>query len=150
MRITFIGHASLLIEANGLSIVSDPWWNGPCFGAQWWPYPMPYVEAVRNRRVDYVYVSHGHHDHFHPPTLKLFRGSKILVAAGSELAQGIRGLGFEIIECLQPSLHRVEKAGDQLRARRRSVYLKRRATFIRAEEVRRKRSAPAEVRSKRL
>src|SRR5215471_3276265 len=99
MRITFIGHASLLIEANGLSIVSDPWWNGPCFGAQWWPYPLPYVEAVRDRRVDYVYVSHGHHDHFHPPTLKLFRGSKILVAAGSELAQGIRRLGFEVIEC---------------------------------------------------
>jgi L-ascorbate metabolism protein UlaG (beta-lactamase superfamily) len=35
MRITFIGHASLLIEANRLNIVSDPWWNGPCFGAQW-------------------------------------------------------------------------------------------------------------------
>src|SRR5215470_7327590 len=50
MRITFIGHASLLIEANGLSIVSDPWWNGPCFGAQWWPYPLPHVEAVRDRR----------------------------------------------------------------------------------------------------
>jgi len=99
MRITFIGHASLLIEANGLSIVSDPWWNGPCFGAQWWPYPLPYVEAVRDRRIDYVYVSHGHHDHFHSPTLKVFRGSKILVAAGSELAQGIRGLGFEVIEC---------------------------------------------------
>jgi len=32
-RITFIGHASLLIEANGLSIVSDPWWNGLCFGS---------------------------------------------------------------------------------------------------------------------
>ena len=99
MRITFIGHASLLIETNGLSIVSDPWWNGPCFGAQWWPYPVPYVEAVRDRRIDYVYVSHGHHDHFHPPTLKLFRGSKILVAAGSELARGIRELGFEIMEC---------------------------------------------------
>jgi hypothetical protein len=65
MRITFIGHASLLIEANGLSIVSDPWWNGPCFGAQWWPHPMPHVEAVRDRRVDYVYVSHGHHDQGH-------------------------------------------------------------------------------------
>jgi beta-lactamase family protein len=99
MRITFIGHASLLIEANGLSIVSDPWWNGPCFGAQWWPYPMPHVEAVRDRRVDYVYVSHGHHDHFHPPTLRLFRGAKVLVAADTELAQSIRGLGFEVIEC---------------------------------------------------
>lgn len=119
MRITFIGHASLLIEANGLSIVSDPWWNGPCFGAQWWPYPLPYVEAVRGRRVDYVYVSHGHHDHFHPPTLKLFRGSKILVAAGSELAQGIRGLGFEVIEC---GAERETELGSGVRCRIMETY----------------------------
>ncbi len=60
MRITFIGHASLLIEANGPSIVSDPWWNGPCFGAQWWPYPMPYLEAVHDRRVDCDYGTASH------------------------------------------------------------------------------------------
>lgn|SRR6266436_576637 len=98
MRITFVGHASLLIEANGLRIPSDPWWNGPCFGAQWWPYPMPYVQAVRDKRVDYVYVSHGHHDHFHPPTLRLFGDAKILVAAGSELTAALRNLGFDVVE----------------------------------------------------
>src|SRR5262245_19839115 len=99
MRATFIGHACLLIEANGLTILSDPWWNGPCFGAQWWPYPLPHVEAVNNRRIDYVYVSHGHHDHFHPPTLKLFRGAKVLVARGSELVAAIRQFGFDVVEC---------------------------------------------------
>src|SRR5215813_877717 len=99
MRITFIGHASILIEAAGTTILSDPWWNGPCFGAQWWPYPKPYVEAAENRRIDYVYVSHGHHDHLHPPTLKGFHGAKVLVRAGSELADGIRGLGLQVVEC---------------------------------------------------
>jgi L-ascorbate metabolism protein UlaG (beta-lactamase superfamily) len=99
MRITFIGHASLLIEANGLRMLSDPWWNGPCFGAQWWPYPLPYVEALKDQRIDYVYISHGHHDHLHPPTLKLFRSAKVLVAAGSELPVAIRDLGLDVIEC---------------------------------------------------
>jgi len=98
MRITFIGHASILIEANGVRILSDPWWNGPCFGAQWWPYPVPYVQAIQGPPIDYVYISHGHHDHFHPPTLKLFQGAKVLVAAGSELSGSIRNLGFEVIE----------------------------------------------------
>src|SRR5499427_4284306 len=98
MRITFIGHASLLIEANGLRILSDPWWNGPCFGAQWWPYPLPYLRAIQDAPVDYVYISHGHHDHFHPPSLKLFRGAKVLVGAGSDLPGAIRNLGFGVIE----------------------------------------------------
>jgi len=98
MRITFIGHASLLIEANGLRILSDPWWNGPCFGAQWWPYPLPYLQAIQNAPVDYVYISHGHHDHFHPPSLKLFWGAKVLVGAGSDLPVAIRDLGFDVIE----------------------------------------------------
>ncbi len=98
MRITFIGHASILIEAKGVRILSDPWWNGPCFGAQWWPYPLARLEALEDSRVDYVYISHGHHDHLHPPTLRLFRGAKILIAEGSELLAALRGLGFEIIE----------------------------------------------------
>ena len=41
MQITFIGHASILIETKGLRIISDPWWLGSCFGAQWWIYPPP-------------------------------------------------------------------------------------------------------------
>lgn len=98
MRITFIGHASLLIEANGVTILSDPWWDGPCFGAQWWPYPMPSVELLAGHRIDYIYISHGHHDHFHPPTLRQFPHAKVLVAAGPELPAAIRDLGFEAIE----------------------------------------------------
>ena len=98
MRITFVGHASLLIEANGLTILSDPWWQGPCFGAQWWPYPLPDSEIVKSQRVDYVYISHGHHDHFHLPTLKLFPGAKVLVAKGSELVGALRDLDFEVME----------------------------------------------------
>ena len=39
MKISFVGHASILVEANGIGILSDPWWQGPCFGVQWWIYP---------------------------------------------------------------------------------------------------------------
>src|SRR5216683_208449 len=98
MRITFVGHASILIEAAGVRILSDPWWKGPCFGAQWWTYPLPCVDAAEREPIDYIYISHGHHDHLHPPTLKLFLGAKVLIAGGSELSGAIRDLGFEVIE----------------------------------------------------
>src|SRR4029450_537919 len=48
--------------------------------------------------MDDISISHGHHDHFHPPTLKRFLGAKVLVGAGSELSNAIRDLGFEVIE----------------------------------------------------
>lgn len=99
MKITFIGHASILADANGLTILSDPWWRGPCFGAQWWPYPLPRVDAIENRRLDYVYISHGHHDHLHPGTLAtLDKRAKVLMSARLDLAAGIRALGFEVIK----------------------------------------------------
>jgi hypothetical protein len=99
MRVTFIGHASILVESKGISILSDPWWKGPCFGAQWWLYPEPFVQPVEKRPIDYLYISHGHHDHFHPGTLKLFsRTTKVLIPQGSDLVNSIKTLGFEVIE----------------------------------------------------
>jgi hypothetical protein len=99
MKITTIGHACILIETNGLRILSDPWWSGPCFGAQWWAWPRPYVEAVNPPALDYIYISHGHHDHFHPGTLNtLSKRSRVLVSRGIALAAQIRELGFETIE----------------------------------------------------
>lgn len=99
MKITFIGHASLLIEAGDVTVLSDPWWRGPCFGAQWWNYPAPYLDALENQRVDYIYISHGHHDHFHPGTLRtLSRDSKVLVSRGTKLSPSIKELGFKVFE----------------------------------------------------
>ena len=99
MKITFIGHASMLVEAGGVSVLSDPWWSGPCFGAQWWNYPDPYLPAVASRHIDYIYVSHGHHDHLHPGTLNtLSKDAKVLVAKSIDIASSIRELGFDVIE----------------------------------------------------
>ena len=98
MQISFIGHASILIESNGVRILSDPWWRGPCFGAQWWTYPLPDITPLEHK-VDYIYVSHGHHDHFHPGTLKTLNpDAKVLVSRQIDIAAHIRELGFEVIE----------------------------------------------------
>ena len=98
MKITHIMHASILIETQGLRILSDPWWRGPCFGAQWWNYGRAHL-APLEQDVDYIYVSHGHHDHYHTGTLKtLNRNAKVLVSAHLDIAEGIRADGFEVIE----------------------------------------------------
>lgn len=99
MKVTFIGHASIFIETHGITILSDPWWKGPCFGAQWWLYPEPFIEVLHKQKIDYIYISHGHHDHFHPSTLNsLSRDSTVLIARGLDLRDHIEKMGFSVIE----------------------------------------------------
>jgi|HubBroStandDraft_6_1064221.scaffolds.fasta_scaffold02526_7 hypothetical protein len=99
MRITFIGHASIFIEAGDVTLLTDPWWAGPCFGAQWWIYPGPYLDVLAGRQPQYIYLSHGHNDHLHPGTLAKFsRNTKILVAKSLDLAPSLREMGFTVLE----------------------------------------------------
>lgn len=107
MKVTAIGHAALLVEAAGVSILSDPWWRGPCFGAQWWNHPPARADLAAARPLDYIYISHGHHDHLHPGTLRgLDRRAKVIVAEGLNLGDAIRELGFDVIEAADgQSLH---------------------------------------------
>lgn len=99
MKVTFIAHASILVQASGLNILSDPWWAGPCFGAQWWVYPEPNLAALENLPVHYIYISHGHNDHLHPGTLTRFpRTTTILVSKEIDIAPSIREMGFPVKE----------------------------------------------------
>lgn len=79
MQIRSIGHACVAVEVSGTRILCDPWWNGPAYTSQWWHYPLPRVEAVDRERVDYIYLSHGHEDHLHVPTLRTITRDATLV-----------------------------------------------------------------------
>ena len=70
LRVTFVNHATVLIQTDGLNILTDPTWA---------PRSAPIV-GVRRRRppglrfedlppIDAVLVSHDHHDHMDLPTL---------------------------------------------------------------------------------
>ena len=43
MKITYISHAALLIEVDGLKIVTDPWLKGSSYCEQWFLFPKPTV-----------------------------------------------------------------------------------------------------------
>lgn len=78
MNIRYIGHASLCIEADGLTIITDPWYHGSAYCDQWHIFPKP-VGIESAQQADAILISHGHEDHLHEPTLRRMpRNSRLI------------------------------------------------------------------------
>ena len=79
MRITGIGHASVLIETAHGTILTDPWVNPAYFGS-WFPFPdNSQLDWDRLGQADYLFVSHLHRDHFDPEHLRKHVSKKATV-----------------------------------------------------------------------
>ena len=71
MKIKYVSHACLFIETLDTKIIIDPWFNGPAYQQRWNVFPKP-VDIDFIKEVDYIVITHGHEDHLHAETLKLF------------------------------------------------------------------------------
>ena len=72
-RITWIGHATLLVQMDGVNFLTDPIWSKtpspvPFLGPSRWV--APGVEIDDLPTIDFVVISHNHYDHLDLPTLR--------------------------------------------------------------------------------
>ncbi|HET6878094.1 MAG TPA: Rieske 2Fe-2S domain-containing protein [Jatrophihabitans sp.] len=98
MRITGLGHASVLIETAAGTVLTDPWVNPAYFGA-WFPFPdNSRLDWDTFGKADYLFVSHLHRDHFDPEHLKKHVSKKATVLLPefptTELEDALRDCGF--------------------------------------------------------
>jgi UDP-MurNAc hydroxylase len=70
MKITFVGHASVICEVGDVGLWSDPWLKGEAFNESWALYPQPMLRDEDIARVTHVWFSHEHPDHLSIPTIK--------------------------------------------------------------------------------
>ena len=78
MKTEYVSHACLYVETSDTKILIDPWFNGPSYQQQWNVFPKP-VNTAFISDIDCIVLTHGHEDHLHADTLKLFsRDTKIL------------------------------------------------------------------------
>lgn len=73
LRITWMGHSSVLAEIDGQRVLFDPVWGERCSPFSWAGpkrmHPVP-VELADLAPVDVVVISHDHYDHLDMPTVK--------------------------------------------------------------------------------
>ena len=76
LRVTWLGHSTMLVEIDGVRVLTDPVWGertspwtwiGP---RRWYPPPIA-LEALPD--VDVVLISHDHMDHLDTPTIEAMR-----------------------------------------------------------------------------
>lgn len=76
MRVTMVGHASLLVQAGGFNFLTDPVWServSPFSFAGPRRVNAPGIAFEDLPRIDAVLVSHNHYDHMDLSTLKLLK-----------------------------------------------------------------------------
>lgn len=98
LRLTYVGHATVLIEMDGQRFLTDPLltrWLGP-LRRQLGP-----VDPAWLRAIDGVLLSHLHHDHLHFPSLaRLGRETRLIVPSGA--GELLRPRGFRRIDEVRP------------------------------------------------
>ena len=73
LRVTYINHATILIQMDGLNILTDPIWSrraGPFSWAGPKRIRAPGIQMKDLPEIHYILISHDHYDHLDLPTLK--------------------------------------------------------------------------------
>ena len=98
VALTWIGHASFLVQFSDLNVLIDPNFAN-------WLFLLKRIKRAGLRLqdlppIDLVLLTHAHYDHFHRPTLRRLPETKIGVMPWG-LGDLARGLGFERVVELQ-------------------------------------------------
>lgn len=69
MRITFVNHASFIVEHDGVRLLCDPWLEGTAFDNGWALLSPTQLQYADFAGITHIWFSHEHPDHFAPPNL---------------------------------------------------------------------------------
>ena len=118
MRVRYFGHASLLLESADVAVLVDP-----TLGPGWPGAPPRYSWDDLPARLDYVFITHAHSDHYCPEILLQLRhrtGTVVVPRSGGSLVDPslelmLRAMGFKHVVGLG-ELDRLELPGGHATA----------------------------------
>jgi L-ascorbate metabolism protein UlaG (beta-lactamase superfamily) len=105
MKITLLGHASLLVEGEGATLLMDPVFFDPFENELTVSCPAREVFPEKLPPIDGVILSHGHADHFDQRSMmELPRNITVYLPRDPELASALGALGFSRLQPMEPGV----------------------------------------------
>ena len=109
-KLTFINHASYVVESISSILIVDPWVEGTAFDNGWSLLDKSITNKAlvkyltKTDKEKYVWLSHEHSDHFSIPFMKSLKETKADIkfifqkTLDGRVAQFIKKMGFSVIE----------------------------------------------------
>ncbi len=98
LRVTWVGHSSLLIEIDGKRILTDPVWSDRVSFTQLMGpkrFFAPPLALNQLPPLDAIIVSHDHYDHLDKETIKFFRGTTTPFICSLGVGKYLQNWGIE-------------------------------------------------------
>jgi L-ascorbate metabolism protein UlaG (beta-lactamase superfamily) len=99
IRVTYINQATVLIQTNGINILTDPIFSRKAGPVSWLGTERirkPGVAFDSLPQIDYILISHNHYDHLDIPSLKILarkHNSTVLTGLGNK--KQLQSIGFK-------------------------------------------------------
>jgi UDP-MurNAc hydroxylase len=68
--LTWVNHASVIVESQGVRLITDPWLEGAVFNGGWTLLSPTRLHYEDFANITHIWFSHEHPDHFTPPNLR--------------------------------------------------------------------------------
>ncbi len=94
-----IGNATLIVHDRTPLLATDPWLSGSAYFGSWiLSHEVPEEQLASVRSCPYLWISHGHPDHLHLPSLETLADKTILLAdhVGSRIRDFLTGDGYRV------------------------------------------------------
>jgi len=105
ISLMWVNHASVVLESQGVRLITDPWIEGTAFNNGWTLLSPTRLRYEDFASITHIWFSHEHPDHFAPPNLKRIpeehrRRIKVLFheTRDKRVITVCKGLGFEVQE----------------------------------------------------
>jgi hypothetical protein len=103
MKVTLLGHATILVEMDGANILMDPVLQDPFEEGAVVSCPKRVIRADKLPRLDLIIISHVHPDHFDIPSLaQLPRDVHVLCPIDTTILYALKALGFANVHPTEP------------------------------------------------